>query len=147
MRGVPRIGITAAVVAAVFIVTLTAGLLYPRSLVHGSIRTGPRGLTDIGHVATSYTAAVAWAPHHRAIVLTVSPRTPCRLYLEGITSTAPQRDDVELQQTGRVCRGPRRVERFVLPLPLVWGAGQPARVRLPDRVLILPWKPALKRLA
>jgi hypothetical protein len=70
----------------------------------------------------------------------VEPRTPCRLFLQSVSSTAPERVDVQLQQTGHRCRGPRRTEHFVLPLPIVWLPGQAAHVRLPDRVLILKWK-------
>lgn len=120
-------------------VALVAALLYPRSDVPGSVHTGPRGLAQVHPVVLDFRPTVSWAPHHRRIVLTVRPEGPCSVRIGPVTSTAPGRIEVSADEMGTACRGARRVDRFLLPLPTLPDSRHIVHVQVDGEFLWLPW--------
>ncbi len=120
-------------------VALVAALLYPRSDVPGSPHIGPRGLARVHPVVLDFRPTVSWGPHHHAIVLTVRPQGRCSVRIGPVTSTAPGRIEVSARQEGTACRGGRRVDRFLLPLPTLPDSRHNVHVDVDTELLWLPW--------
>ena len=120
-------------------VALVAALLYPRSDVVGSVHIGPRGLARVHPVVLAFRPSVSWAPHHHAIVLIVRPEGPCSVRIGPVTSDAPGRIEVAAQERGTACRGRRRIDSFLLPLPTLPGSQGTVRVDVDTELLWLPW--------
>lgn len=125
--------------ALVGAVALIAALLYPRSDVPGGIHTGPRGLARVHPVVLDFRPTVSWGPHRRTIVLTVRPHGPCSVRIGPVTSTAPGRIEVAAKEQGTACRGGRRVDRFLLPLPTLPDPRRIVHVDVDTELLRLPW--------
>lgn len=125
--------------ALIGVVALIAALLYPRSDVPGGIHTGPRGLARVHPVVLAFRPTVSWGPHHHAIVLTVRPEGPCSVRIGPVTSEAPGRIEVSAEERGTQCRGRRRIDRFLLPLPTLPDSRHVVHVDVDTELLWLPW--------